>query len=302
MSAPGQLRRIGAPVGDSIADLIESHVAFGTYWHDDIDSAVAAHPELVVRHGSNVIAAIPQGNTRIIYGFENERAFADHFPDMLDRLLPLVRKAYGADSVRLRWSYGPGRTIAEPVLRRLLFEPVRDWLEFTLKRPPKLPALTAIKGVRFRDGDAGDARALVRIDAQAFPDTPIPVEGFIERLNESSLIVATADGAIAGFVTFAQPEPGHGFVAILAVDEAHRDLGIGAALMVRAMRRLFADGARSVMLTTDQDNGSAIRLYVRLGFRQTAAGRDYRRLTDPRAIAKLKRAGEGTLIRFGGWR
>jgi ribosomal protein S18 acetylase RimI-like enzyme len=302
MSAPQQLRRIGPLVGDSIGDIVESHVAFGTGWHRDIDAAVAAHPELILRDGRNFVTAIPQGNTRIIYGFENERAFADRFPAMLDRLLPLVRKAYGTDSVRLRWSYGPGRTVAEPVLRRLLFEPVRDWIEFTLARPAKLPAAPAVKGIRFRDGAAGDAREMARLDAQAFPDTPIPVEAFEERLSEESSVVAMAGKVIAGFITFSQPDPGRGYVAVLAVSDAYRGRGIGAALTLRALRALFADGARSVVLTTDQDNGDAIRLYARLGFRQTSAGRDFRRLTDPKAIAKLKRAGEGTLIRFGGWR
>jgi hypothetical protein len=43
-------------------------------------------------------------------------------------------------------------------------------------------------------------------------------------------------------------------------------------------------------------------LYVRLGFKQTLAGRDYSRPTDPREIKAMKIAGEGTLIRFGGWR
>jgi hypothetical protein len=39
-----------------------------------------------------------------------------------------------------------------------------------------------------------------------------------------------------------------------------------------------------------------------VGFRQTHAGRDYRRPTDPREIKAMQVAGEGTLIRFGGWR
>jgi hypothetical protein len=41
---------------------------------------------------------------------------------------------------------------------------------------------------------------------------------------------------------------------------------------------------------------------VRLGFKQTTAGRDYTRPTDPRAITRIKKTSEGTLIRFGGWR
>lgn len=303
MSPVRPLRRIGAPIGDSIADEIESHVVNGTYWRRDIEAAAAAHPELIIRDGDNVALAIPQGNTRIVYGFESEQAFADRFPAMLDHLLPLVRKAYGADSVRIRWSYGPGRMLAEGVLKRLHFTAVRDWLEFTLPRPAKQPPAPAVKGMRFREAADEDLAAMVRIDSQAFPDTPIPLDAFRARMREDSGIVATtAGGEIAGFVTFVQPEPGRGHIGVLAVDEPHRGEGLGEALTLRACRELFGDSAASVMLTTDQDNGPAIRLYSRLGFRQTAAGRDYRRLTDPKAIARMKKAGEGTLIRFGGWR
>lgn len=297
-----QLRRIGAPIGNSLADEIDAHVVSGTYWRSDIEAAAEAHPELIMRDGDNVVFALPRPATPLVYGFESEHAFADRFPAMLDRLLPLVRKAYGADSVRLRWSYGPGRMLAEGVLKRLYFSPVRDWLEFTLERPAKLPGAPAVKGVRFRDATDADVPAMVRIDAQAFPDTPIPVDAFRERMQEERAIAATVGGELSGFVTFSQPEPGRGYIGILGVGESHRERGIGEALTLRACRELFRDGATSVMLTTDQDNGPGLRLYTRLGFRQTAAGRDYRRPTDPKAIAKLKKSGEGTLIRFGGWR
>ena len=53
---------------------------------------------------------------------------------------------------------------------------------------------------------------------------------------------------------------------------------------------------------TDDDNSDAIRLYVRLGFKQEAAGRDYSRLTDSKAIERMRKQGEGIVIRFGGWR
>jgi ribosomal protein S18 acetylase RimI-like enzyme len=65
---------------------------------------------------------------------------------------------------------------------------------------------------------------------------------------------------------------------------------------------MFAAGAVEVRLKTDDDNGTAIRLYMGLGFRQTTAGCDYSRPTDPRAITRIKKLREGTLVRFGDWR
>jgi ribosomal protein S18 acetylase RimI-like enzyme len=175
-------------------------------------------------------------------------------------------------------------------------------MEFLLARNTKLPPAPAPRGVRFRDGVPADVPELLRIDRQAFPNTPISAEAMRSRLAEEWTIVATAGKEIAGACLFEMPEEGQGWISVLAVGDAHRGRGIGAALTVRAAKRLFAAGARTIGLTTDDDNGPAIRLYVRLGFRQTRAGRDYARPTDPREIAEMKRAGEGTFIRFGGWR
>jgi ribosomal protein S18 acetylase RimI-like enzyme len=86
------------------------------------------------------------------------------------------------------------------------------------------------------------------------------------------------------------------------VRDEYRGRGIGAALTVRAAKRLFAAGVARVGLTTDVDNGDAIRLYVRLGFKQTEAGRDYTRPVDAAAIEQLKTESQGTFIKFGGWR
>ena len=98
------------------------------------------------------------------------------------------------------------------------------------------------------------------------------------------------------------PEPGQGYINVLAVAEQHRGTGIGAALTTRAAKRLFTEGAQAVDLQTDDSNGDAIRLYIRLGFKQTRAGRDYTRPIDAKSIETLKAQKQGTLIRFGGWR
>ena len=45
-----------------------------------------------------------------------------------------------------------------------------------------------------------------------------------------------------------------------------RGRGIGAALMVRAMRAWKAEGKEAVMLDVNVNNPGAIRLYLQLGF------------------------------------
>ena len=297
-----QLRRIAPAIGDRLFDQIASHTLQNSDLRPYIDAIEQEHPELIVESDGNVLAAEGNPVARLSYGFENERVFVDRFPAMFEKLLPRVRRVLRADRVRLRLTYAPARPIVEPVLRRLWFKPSRDWMEFSLARSTKLAAAPAPRGVRFREAGADDVDALLRIDRESFPDTPIPADAFAARINEESVIVAERGGEIAGFCIYTAPEPGAGWISVLAVCAEHRGAGLGAALTVRAAKRLFVEGARAVGLTTDDDNGSAIRLYVRLGFRQTRAGRDYTRPTDPREIKAMQTAGEGTLIRFGGWR
>jgi ribosomal protein S18 acetylase RimI-like enzyme len=297
-----QLKRIGPAIGDSLFDQITSHTLHHADWRRYIDAIERDHPELIVENGENVLAAGGSSTATLSYGFENERIFADRFPAIFEKLLPRIRRVLRAERVRLRLTYAPARPMVEPVLRRLWFKPSRDWMEFSVARSTKLAAAPAPRGVRFREATAHDVDVLLRIDRESFPDTPIPADVFGGRLKEESVIVAERGGAIAGFCMYDAPEPGAGWISVLAVVKEHRGAGLGAALTVRAAKRLFAEGAQSVGLTTDDDNGAAIRLYVRLGFKQTRAGRDYTRPTDPREIKAMQTAEEGTLIRFGGWR
>jgi ribosomal protein S18 acetylase RimI-like enzyme len=297
-----KLRRIGPIVGESLYDRMQAQTLQQVDWRRYLDDLERSAPELIIEDGGNILAASGCGTPSLSYGFASDRAFAERFPEMFEKLLPKLRRMLGAENVRLRLSYAPARPIVEPVLKRLSFRPSRDWMEFSLARSTKLPAAPAPRGVRFRDAGIDDTDALLRIDRECFPDTPIPASVFSERLRVERAIVAERGGEIAGFCLFEAPEPDAGWISVLAVAEEHRGEGLGAALTARAAKRLFADGVQSVGLTTDDDNGDAIRLYVRLGFKQTRAGRDYTRPTDPRAVKAEQQAREGTLIRFGGWR
>jgi ribosomal protein S18 acetylase RimI-like enzyme len=222
---------------------------------------------------------------------------------MFDALLPRIRKVFGVDTVRFRLTHAPSRPIVEPVLKKLWFAPERAWLGFTLAKKTPLPKLEAIKGVKFREGGIDDLADIVRLDREAFPDTPMPTDAIRKRIEQGEcVLLATAGGAAAGCALFERIDGGDGYLWVLTVGEAYRGRGIGAALTVRAAKALFAEGAEAVTLRTEEDNAAAIRLYVGLGFRQTTAGCDYTRPTDPRAITRMKQTSRGTLIRFGGWR
>jgi ribosomal protein S18 acetylase RimI-like enzyme len=90
------------------------------------------------------------------------------------------------------------------------------------------------------------------------------------------IFVAEQDRAIVGYV-YAGMEPRNwkelreaaGFIHDVVVDAAHRRSGIGAALVEAASEWLRHHGAPRIMLWTAEQNSSAQRLFLRLGFRRT---------------------------------
>ncbi|KJH46116.1 acetyltransferase, GNAT family [Dictyocaulus viviparus] len=57
-----------------------------------------------------------------------------------------------------------------------------------------------------------------------------------------------------------------GYLAMLAIDESYRKLGLGTSLVQRAIERMQAQGCDEVVLETEVSNVNAQRLYSNLGF------------------------------------
>ncbi|XGW01503.1 hypothetical protein V3C99_013990 [Haemonchus contortus] len=57
-----------------------------------------------------------------------------------------------------------------------------------------------------------------------------------------------------------------GYLAMLAIDELYRKLGLGTRLVRRAIERMQAQGCDEVVLETEVSNVNAQRLYSNLGF------------------------------------
>jgi GNAT superfamily N-acetyltransferase len=91
-----------------------------------------------------------------------------------------------------------------------------------------------------------------------------------------AVLVAERGGSIAGYV-YAGLEPqswkelreAAGFIHDVVVEESMRHSGIGKALVEAASDWLRMHGAPRVILWTAERNGSAQRLFSRLGFRRT---------------------------------
>jgi ribosomal protein S18 acetylase RimI-like enzyme len=297
-------RRLTIPTAQSLHDRLQREALSCAYSRRELDEVESAHPNLIAEDGPNILTAISHGDAIVLpYSFESARAFADRFARMFEKVLPRARKAYAADTVRFRLEYGPARPQVEPVLRRLSFSPRKAWFRFSLEKGTASLKTAAPRGVIFREGGVADIDELLAIDREAFPDTPMTRAGFVDQLEAGGrALIAQQKGSPVGFVLYSQDDPDTGYLRTLAVREAVRGLGIGAALALRTAKAVFSEGAVRLDLRTDDDNGGAIRLYKRLGFKAVGSGRDYERPADPRVIEAMRKQSEGTFIKFGGWR
>jgi ribosomal protein S18 acetylase RimI-like enzyme len=97
------------------------------------------------------------------------------------------------------------------------------------------------------------------------------------------LLIARVNGQIVGaltLVTFPIPTGFRAWIEDVVVDEAARGQGVGAALTLEAVRLAWADGARTVDLTSRPSREAANRLYERLGF-QLRDSKVYRLANEP---------------------
>lgn len=117
-----------------------------------------------------------------------------------------------------------------------------------------------------------DLEAVFTVDQRAFKD--------IWRLSRSTLQQAfysasyatllERSGDVVGYqITTRSPYGGH--IARLAVHPDHQNQGIGHGLVADVLQQLSPSGNARVTVNTQVDNRRSLRLYKRLGFRETDA-------------------------------
>jgi ribosomal protein S18 acetylase RimI-like enzyme len=124
----------------------------------------------------------------------------------------------------------------------------------------------------------GMVEAFARLVPQLSSSSPGPSGADLEEIVSSPasvlLIASDASGDIVGSLTlalFRVPTGVRAWIEDVVVDEAARGAGAGEALVMAALARAEAEGAKSVDLTSRPSREGANRLYIRLGFeaRQT---------------------------------
>lgn len=91
------------------------------------------------------------------------------------------------------------------------------------------------------------------------------------------ILMATCDGEIAGTVALKFVEPGVYEFTKMAVDEKFQGKKVGLALAQEAIQRARSKKAAKIILYSNTALEAAIRLYLKLGFREVPVDGPYKR-------------------------
>ena len=154
---------------------------------------------------------------------------------------------------------------------------VRERLHLLVRPVEPVPALV-LDGLGLRRGRRRDRDPVLAVDAAAFPDFwHLDGPGLDDALGatpSARFRVAHPEhdhASVLGYAVTGRAGP-RGYLQRLAVDPQAQRRGVGTALVVDALRWLRRWGAREVLVNTQEDNGAAVALYERLGFRRQAEG------------------------------
>jgi ribosomal protein S18 acetylase RimI-like enzyme len=127
---------------------------------------------------------------------------------------------------------------------------------------------------RLRRAGRRDHTAVLAVDHRSFPPFwQLDSSGLVDAIGatpHSRFRVADLDAVVAYAITGRAGR--RGYLQRLAVEPAHGGRGIGTALVVDGLRWLRRRRADQAVVNTQLDNGRALALYERLGFRRQPLG------------------------------
>ncbi len=128
---------------------------------------------------------------------------------------------------------------------------------------------------RTRRAVRGDRPTLLAADAAAFEEfwrfDAVALREATRATPRAHTRVAPVRGAPAGYGLFGRAGIA-GYVQRLAVAPEAQGEGLGRALLYDGLRWLRSHGASRAYVNTQEENGRALRLYVRSGFRLLPVG------------------------------
>ena len=130
-----------------------------------------------------------------------------------------------------------------------------------------------------------DANELSKLDKECF-SVPWSEKSFYNEADNdmADYIIAKLNGQIIGYIGYWNVA-GEGQITNVAVKCEYRRLGIGDALIKRAIISAKTKGLLSLSLEVRKTNEAAIELYTKLGFKTVGQRKNY--YTNPREDAVL---------------
>ncbi len=113
------------------------------------------------------------------------------------------------------------------------------------------------------------ARLIPQLSSSNPPPTADELAAMVASPASVLLVARDGSGTVVGSLTlavFRVPTGLRAWIEDVVVDESARGAGAGEALVLAAVRRAEAAGARTVDLTSRPSREAANRLYVRVGF------------------------------------
>jgi ribosomal-protein-alanine acetyltransferase len=128
------------------------------------------------------------------------------------------------------------------------------------------------------DATLSDVDGLIRLEEASFRTDRISRQSFRRLVRSPSAIcrIARAGNAITGYaVVLTRAGTTAARLYSIAVDKAWQGVGLAATLIADAERTARRRGMTRLRLEVREDNPIAIRLYEKLGFRQTGRRTEY---------------------------
>lgn len=288
-----QLRRLDAVPKDPYRRALKSPLRFISISEDAFRALERDHPDRIIIEGDSLL--IGWADLYVVsleYGFRDSDAFVQHFPAMLQRLLPALDTESAPMGLRLRLTDAPSRPFIEPALSALAFDVTRDWLRMTLgKLPSGGPRSDEVApGFALRAARVDDAEEIAKLDSAAFAMSLLTAEIVQERMDQEpvlKMLEDSASGRAVGFLNLRVERPGEGYVSDVVLHPDYQRRGLGEAMMRWALAWFRRQGLESAALTVSTDNGPAIAMYRKLGFEPTEKGLDYRRPLDEDEVRQV---------------
>ncbi|MGM1429690.1 GNAT family N-acetyltransferase [Sphingobacterium lactis] len=99
---------------------------------------------------------------------------------------------------------------------------------------------------------------------------PQGVIPYVQKLESLASFIYKMQGQdLVGFIAYYHNDPAKdlSFLSMLLVDEHYQSNGIGSWLMSRCIAHLDEDGFQRIQLEVLKDNGRALHLYQKFGFK-----------------------------------